>query len=226
MPPSCREYQGNQCGLIFLKLLSCAIKVQILSCQNATGFRNLPLWIMLLRLYLGLIYPCQHTVLTSGSTTDRCSSPCAGKWAPARVCLLTSCRCIWCIHCSRTTTSGIPLSNFPYPGPMDSSKYKVSPSDSPSSPRSQSLSQAEVCPKAKKHPLRNTGILANFRLNENIQPGHKVSHQSRKKFCQTAVRPVSTDSHIHTENQIQATLDKNTKVQTENQKYNWHARYW
>ena len=184
MPPSCREYQGDQRGLTFLKLLRCAIKGQILSCQNATSFRNLPLWIVPLHLYLDLTYPCQHIVLTSGSRTDRCSSPCAGKWAPARVSLLTGCRCI---HSCRTTNSGIPLNNFPYPGRMDGSEYEVPPSDGPSSPRSQSLSWAQACLKAKNHLLRNTGISADFTLNEKIQPGHKVSLQRGKKLYQTAV---------------------------------------
>lgn len=39
-------------------------------------------------------------------------------------------------------------------------------------------------------------------------------------------RYLSTEFHICIENQIQATLDKNTRVQSENQKYNWCVGLW
>lgn len=76
----------------------------------------------------------------------------------------------------------VALNNFPYPGYMDGSKYKVPLSDSPCNPRSQSLPRAEACLKAPNYLLRNTGSSVDFMLNEKIQSGHKMSIQKGKKF--------------------------------------------
>lgn len=106
------------------------------------------------------------------------------KWAPMLVCLLTSCRCIWCICFSRTPslwvtflTLGIWLAaNMKYHVLTDLCLLDSS------------LPWADTCLKVKKHPLGKTGISADFTLNEKIQLGLKVNLQSEKKFYYISIR--------------------------------------
>lgn len=103
------------------------------------------------------------------------------KWAPMLVCLLTSCRCIWCICFSRTITNTIPLNNFPYTGHMVGSKYEVPCSHWPMSPRFQSAMSWHMSEGEKTSTQKNRD-LSRFHTKWKNSTGSQSESSKWKKI--------------------------------------------